>query len=39
MRAEKAWALKATTRRSLCTNRAATTFLFPEARVIGLVAA
>jgi hypothetical protein len=34
-----AWALSASTRRSLWMNRAATTFFLPDARVIGLVAA
>jgi len=34
-----AWAISASISRSLCTNRAATTFFLPEARVIGLVPA
>ena len=36
--AEKAWVMRASMSRSLCTNRAATVFFLPEARVIGLVA-
>ena len=39
LRAAKAWAISASMSRSLCTYRAATTFLRPEARVIGLVPA
>jgi Histidine kinase-like ATPase domain len=35
VRAEKAWALRASTSPSLWTNRPATTFFFPEARVTG----
>ena len=35
----KAWALSASTRRSLRMNRAVTTFFFADARVRGLVAA
>jgi hypothetical protein len=37
--AAKAWPLRVSTSRSLCTNRAATTFLLPEARLTGLVSA
>jgi hypothetical protein len=39
VRAANAWAFSASTSRSLWTNRAATTFFLPEARVMGLVAA
>ena len=34
-----AWAMSASVSRSLRMNRAATTFFFPDARVIGEVAA
>jgi hypothetical protein len=39
VRAAKACELSASTSRSLCTNRAATVFLLPDARVMGLVVA
>ena len=38
-RAEKAWAMRASMSRSLCTYRARTVFFLPEARVMGLVPA
>ena len=38
-RALRAWAISASMSRSLRMNRAATIFLFPEARVSGLVPA
>ena len=37
--AANAWESSASMSRSLCTNRANTTFFLPEARVIGLVPA
>ena len=37
--AAKAWIIRASMSRSLCTNRAATIFFLPEARVIGLAPA